>query len=146
MNGAGAGGGQGAQSYNKVSFFGVEQMLARAESLGGLKLRKEIEAEIDARAKVPRGGSSGFGGYAAIVRDLEQRLDAMQIAQEEASGKYESNKPQVTGTSQRNATTVYRVEIGTGAGHKTAINTADQSSADALVDLLRQLEADMARS
>lgn len=140
------GGGSGPKSYNKVSFFGVEQMLARAENLGGLKLRKELEAEIDARSRVSAGTYSGFDRYAEIVRDLEKRLDDMQIAQETASGKYESNKPQITSTSQRDATTVYRVEIGTGAGRTTGINTADRGSADALVDLLRQLEADMARS
>lgn len=145
MNKAGAAGSQG-KSYNKVSFMGVEQMLDRAESLGGLKFRKELEAEIDARSRVSAGSINGWNRYGDIINDISKRLDALQIEKEADSGKYETNRPRITGSSQRENTTVHRVEIGIGAGRKVGINTADRNSADALVELLRQLEADMARA
>lgn len=130
---------------------GEYALLGRAERLGGLALRKEIEDQLRqiGRATSPAGiGLAGISErYIQRVQDtVVARLDALQIEQESASNRYQSNEPRVTSRQPKEQVTTYRVEIGRGAGRSTAINAASQQDADALVELLRQLEADKSRA
>lgn len=122
-------------------------ILNRAESLGGLGLRKEILEEYQRQFKDQmRVSSFGLADYNKFFQGVSDRLDQMQIQQEQASGRFEANKPRITGTAEREQVTTYRVQIGTGAGRTTTINTASQADANALTELLRQLESDMSRA
>jgi hypothetical protein len=84
--------------------------------------------------------------YAKEVRNLSDRLDKLQMKQERDSGNYETNKPRVVDQQPREQVTTYRVQVGVGSGRTRQINTASRQDADALVELLRQLESDMSRS
>lgn len=144
---AAAGGGRGggrSSSWQKMDN-GQTAILDRAERLGGLQLRKQIEAEWDRWGK-SRDAGVGLAGvpnaYWQMLQGTVSQLDALQMQQEQASGKFEANSPQARDTG----TNVVRVEIGTGAGRTTSINTASRGDADALVDLLRRLEEDKARA
>lgn len=143
----GGGGGSGGSGRTSATrrFAETDVALARAESLGGLELRKEIE-EGWKRAFHNQPVDMTSERYKRVMSDTAKRLDALQIEQERASGRYATNAPQVAGTAPTQSTQVYRVEIGTGAGQKRAINTASQADAAALVDILRQLENDMSRA
>jgi hypothetical protein len=125
-------------------------LMARAEALGGLEMRKQFEEELRGIQRRSGAGGVGLAGidprYNEQVIKLRDRLDQIQIEQERASGRYAANAPQVTGSTPREQVTTYRVQVGTGAGRNTAINTASQQDADALVRLLQQLEADAMRS
>lgn len=150
-NGNLAGGGKGGGGTYRLMDSGEYGLMARAESLGGLALRKEMEAQLKSIAKSVSPGGVGLAGsnprYAELVNDLiVKRLDDIQIQQERASGRYESNKPRIVDQQPREQITTYRVQIGTGAGRTQTINTASRADADALTELLRQLEADMSRS
>lgn len=144
-------GGTGGGTYKRMDF-GQEAILSRAERLGGLELRKQIDEEWRNTAKMFNTFSSGSGlqKYFSMMGDTVDRLDKLQIEQEKSSGKFAANEPRVTGqtTSASPGTPVgtYRVEIGIGGGRTTAVNTATQSDADALVGLLQQLEEAAARS
>lgn len=123
------------------------QILSRAERLGGLDLRKQIEADYQNQFKNQmRVSSFGIADYNKFFQGVSDRLDQMQIEQEKASNRFEANAPQVVGQAPREQVTTYRVQIGTGAGRTTTINTASQADANALTELLRQLESDMSRS
>lgn len=143
--GAGGGSGGGGRTSATRRFAETDVALARAESLGGLELRKEIE-EGWRRAFRNQPVDMTSERYKRVMSDTAKRLDELQIAQERASGRYATNAPQVAGTAPTQSTQVYRVEIGTGAGQKRTINTATQADAAALVDLIRQLENDMSRA
>jgi TP901 family phage tail tape measure protein len=138
-----------ASSYRLMSS-GEYELLARAEQLGGLALRKKYKADLKSIGKAAAPGGVGLAGinprYMEAVRKLSDRLDAVQIKQERDSGRYETNKPRVVDQQPREQVTTYRVQIGTGSGRTQQINTASRQDADALVELLRQLEADMSRS
>ncbi len=124
-------------------------ILDRAERLGGLGLRKEFEERYAAEVgnKGMRVAAFGLKDYSQFFQGLNDRLDQIQIEQERETGKYAANAPRVTDTAPNTSTTVYRVEIGErGSGRKTVINTADQSSASALVSLLQQFEEAASRS
>ena len=139
----------GGGSATRVSIGGREAILNRAESLGGLALRKQYEDLLAEQSKFDKLGSLSSSGWTPYIKRLNQirdELDKLQIEQEQATGRYQTNRPQITETRPREQITAYRVEIGIGGGRKSSINTADKASADALVDLLRQLEADMSRS
>jgi len=140
---------RGDSRATRISIAGRETILNRAESLGGLALRKKYEellAEQSKFDKLDSLSSSGWTPYIKRLNRISDELDKLQIEQERATGRYETNRPQVTETRPREQITAYRVEIGLGGGRKSSINTADKASADALVDLLRQLEADRSRS
>lgn len=123
-------------------------ILNRAEQLGGLEMRKQFEDEFQRRAKRQGMRVASFGGadYAKYWQGVNDQLDAMQIEQERASGRYETNKPRIVDQQPREQITTYRVQIGTGAGRTQTINTASKADADALTALLQQLEADMSRA
>lgn len=123
-------------------------ILNRAEQLGGLEMRKQFENEFQRRAKRQgmRVASFGTADYNRFWQSVSDQLDAIQIEQERASGRYESNQPRIVGQQPREQITTYRVQIGTGAGRTQTINTASRADADALTELLRQLEADMSRA
>lgn len=139
----------GDSRATRISIAGRETILNRAESLGGLALRKKYEELLAEQSKFDKLGSLSSSGWTPYIKRLNRisdELDKLQIEQERATGRYETNRPQVTETRPREQITAYRVEIGLGGGRKSSINTADKASADALVDLLRQLEADRSRS
>jgi len=123
-------------------------ILNRAEQLGGLEMRKQFEEEFQRRAKRQgmRVASFGTADYNRFWQSVSDQLDAIQIEQERASGRYESNQPRIVGQQPREQITTYRVQIGTGAGRTQTINTASRADAEALTELLRQLEADMSRA
>lgn len=137
---AGSGGGGGGSG--KLLDWGQGEILARAERLGGLELRKQIQRDWQ------RAGSKlDYDEWREVAGRSIEKLDQLQIEQERASNRFESNAPRVTAVDQTPPRTeTIRVEIGTGAGRVTGINTASRSDADALVRLLQQLEADMSRS
>lgn len=124
------------------------QILNRAERIGGLEMRQQIME--DYKRVFPKGAmrmaSAGLADYNKFFQSVNDNLDALQVQQEKASGKFASNAPQVVGTTPREQVTTYRVQIGIGAGRTATINTASQTDADALVGLLQQLERDAARS
>lgn len=137
----------GPPTYNRM-YGPWDRVFSRAEELGGMKLRKEMEQFF-----LNNGGKSPVAGMAGVsertwsaLRRVSSMLDDIQMQQEEASGRYQANKPKVVETSQREQVTTYRVQVGTGAGRTTTINTASQADANALTELLRQLESDMSRS
>lgn len=136
------------EDYSGSASSPVLAILNRAEQLGGLAMRKQFEDEFQRRAKRQGMRVASFGGadYAKYWQGVNDRLDAMQIAQERASGRYESNKPRIVDQQPREQITTYRVQIGTGAGRTQTINTASKADADALTALLQQLEADMSRA
>lgn len=139
----------GDSRATRISIAGRELILNRAESLGGLALRKKYEELLAEQSKFDKLGSLSSSGWTPYIKRLNQirdELDKLQIEQEQATGRYQTNRPQIAETRPREQITAYRVEIGIGGGRKSSINTADKASADALVDLLRQLEADMSRS
>lgn len=146
----GGSGGKGGGNF-KLMDSGEFALMARAESLGGLALRKEMEHELARIGQRSSPGGVGLAGanprYAELVNNIiVKRLDEIQLAQEQASGRFETNKPRVVDQQPREQVTTYRVQIGTGAGRTQTINTASRADADALTELLRQLEADMSRS
>lgn len=136
------------EDYSGSASSPVLGILNRAEQLGGLAMRKQFEDEFQRRAKRQGMRVASFGGadYAKYWQGVNDRLDAMQIEQERASGRYESNKPRIVDQQPREQITTYRVQIGTGAGRTQTINTASKADADALTALLQQLEADMSRA
>lgn len=136
------------EDYSGSASSPVLGILNRAEQLGGLEMRKQFEDEFQRRAKRQGMRVASFGGadYAKYWQGVNDRLDAMQIEQERASGRYESNKPRIVDQQPREQITTYRVQIGTGAGRTQTINTASKADADALTALLQQLEADMSRA
>lgn len=136
------------QDYRNGGSSPVLGLLNRAEQVGGLELRREIEKDQYRyfKRKGPRVASFGFADYADYWNKVNERIDAMQIEQERDSGRYAANAPRVVDQQPREQVTTYRVQVGTGAGRTQTINTASQQDADALVDLLRQLESDMSRA
>lgn len=130
---------------------GEYEILVRAESLGGLALRKEMEQALERIGKRSSPGGVGLAGanprYAQMVNDIiVKRLDEIQLEQERASGRYESNKPRIVEQQPREQVITHRVAVGLGAGRTASINTASAQDATALVNLLRQLESDALRS
>ncbi|MCK2086728.1 hypothetical protein MXC99_00780 [Thauera aromatica] len=137
--------GGGRKTYSRMDN-GQTALLARAERLGGLALRKEIEAEWQQKGK-SMGRMAGLDPrYAKMLQGTVERLDELQMKQERDSGRFSANEPRVAGSAPRETVTTFRVEIGTGAGRVAAINTASRADADALVGLLRQLEDDARRA
>ncbi|APR05636.1 phage tail tape measure protein [Thauera chlorobenzoica] len=137
--------GGGSKTYKRMDN-GQTALLDRAERLGGLALRKSIEAEWQQKGKSMSRMAGLDPRYAKMLQDTVERLDKLQMKQEHDSGRFNANDPRVTGSAPRETVTTFRVEIGTGAGRVAAINTASRADADALVDLLRKLENDMSRA
>ncbi len=141
----------GGVTSAKFMDMGQGYIFDRAERLGGLEYRQQLEEQ--ARKEAKKIGSVGIAGldsrYPAIFQRITKQLDELQIQQEKASGKFVSNDPratQNTAAAPGVAAGTYRVEIGIGSGRSTAINTASQSDADALINLLRQLEEAASRT
>lgn len=137
--------GGGRKTYKRMDN-GQTALLDRAERLGGLALRKEIEAEWQQKGKSMSRMAGLDPRYSKMLQRTVDRLDKLQMEQERASKKPLANEPRVTDSAPRETVTTFRVEIGTGAGRVAAINTASRADADALVGLLRQLEDDARRS
>lgn len=136
------------QSYEGSATSPVLSILNRAEQLGGLALRKDLEARY---AREGTSGqmsiaSSGIARYNNFWQGVSDELDQMQIAQEQSTGRNQANKPRIVEQQPREQVITHRVSVGIGAGRTQTINTASQQDADALVDLLRQLESDMSRA
>jgi len=70
----------------------------------------------------------------------------MQIEQERTSGRYQANAPRIVEQQPREQVITHRVSVGIGAGRTTTVNTASREDADALVNLLKQLESDALRA
>lgn len=140
--------GKGGSATVKRMDNGQEAILSRAERLGGLSLRKEIEREWQrwADSRGPGGMAGMDPKYAKLLQGTIKKLDEIQIEQEQTSGKFAANQPRIASEVPATSSTTYRVEIGIGGGRSKTINTADQTSANALVDVLRQLEEAAARS
>jgi len=141
----------GKTSSYRLMSSGEYEILVRAESLGGLALRKEMEQALERIGKRSSPGGVGLAGanprYAQMVNDIiVKRLDEIQLEQERASGRYESNKPRIVEQQPREQVITHRVAVGLGAGRTASINTASAQDATALVNLLRQLESDALRS
>ncbi len=139
----------GPKNY-KLMDSGEYALLARAEQLGGLALRKEIEAEL-----IRFGKRAGMGGvklagidpsYNTNVQSLAARLDQIQIEKEAATGKYEADKPRITDSETRESVVTHRVSVGIGTGRTATVNTASKQDAEALINLLKQLESDARRA
>ena len=150
-NGNLTGGGNGGGGTYRAMDTGEFALMARAESLGGLELRKEMERELAEIGKRAAPGGVGLAGanprYAEMVNDIiVKRLDQIQIEQERASGRYETNKPRIVDQQPREQVTTYRVQVSTGAGRSTTINTASKQDAEAVIDLFRQIENDSMRA
>lgn len=150
-NGNLTGGGNGGGGTYRLMDTGEFALMARAESLGGLELRKEMERELVEIGKRAAPGGVGLAGanprYAEMVNDIiVKRLDQIQIEQERASGRYETNKPRIVDQQPREQVTTYRVQVSTGAGRSTTINTASKQDAEAVIDLFRQIENDSMRA
>jgi len=136
------------QNYRNGGSAPVLGILNRAEQLGGLEYRKQLEDQAAQyfRRKGPRVASFGIADYNDYWQRISDQLDAKQIQKERETGRPEATRPQVVDQQPREQVTTYRVQIGTGAGRTQTINTASRQDADALVALLRQLEADALRS
>lgn len=126
----------------------VLAILNRAEQLGGLELRKQFEEQYSNRARRQgmRVASFGMADYAEYWQNVNDQLDQMQIEQERTSGRYQSNAPRIVEQKSREQVVTHRVSVGIGAGRTTTINTASREDADALVNLLKQLESDALRA
>lgn len=136
------------QSYEGSATSPVLSILNRAEQLGGLELRKQFEEGYSNRARKQgmRVASFGMADYAAYWQGVNDQLDALQMQQEGASGRYQSNAPRIVEQQPREQVITHRVSVGIGAGRTTSINTASAQDASALVSLLKQLEADAMRA
>lgn len=136
------------QSYEGSASSPVLYILNRAEQLGGLELRKQFEEQYSNRARRQgmRVASFGMADYAEYWQNVNDQLDQMQIEQERTSGRYESNAPRIVEQKSREEVVTHRVSVGIGAGRTTTVNTASREDADALVNLLKQLESDALRA
>jgi tape measure domain-containing protein len=125
--------------------WGQEATLSRAERLGGLELRKQIEREW---AGLRNGQAVPYKEFMKAMSRTIGQLDKLQIQQERESKRFAANEPRTVGPVPQDPprTETFRVEIGTGAGRLTTINTASRADAEALTRLLQQLEADMSRA
>ncbi len=138
------GGSSGGGSYRRMDW-GQEATLSRAERLGGLELRKQIEREW---AGLRNGQAVPYKEFMKAMSRTIGQLDKLQIQQERESKRFAANEPRTVGPVPQDPprTETFRVEIGTGAGRLTTINTASRADAEALTRLLQQLEADMSRA
>jgi TP901 family phage tail tape measure protein len=136
------------QSYEGSAASPVLAILNRAEQLGGLELRKQFEEQYSNRARRQgmRVASFGMADYAEYWQNVNDQLDQMQIEQERTSGRYQSNAPRIVEQKSREEVVTHRVSVGIGAGRTTTVNTASREDADALVNLLKQLESDALRA
>lgn len=136
------------QSYEGSASSPVLAILNRAEQLGGLELRKQFEEQYSNRARRQgmRVASFGMADYAEYWQNVNDQLDQMQIEQERTSGRYQSNAPRIVEQKSREEVVTHRVSVGIGAGRTTTVNTASREDADALVNLLKQLESDALRA
>lgn len=145
----GGGGGKGGGNM-KLMDSGEFALMARAEQLGGLALRKHFEEQLKRIQRTFGRGGVGLAGinakYNERVRDLIGQLDAIQIEKERVSGTYEANKPRIVDQQPREQVTTYRVQVSTGIGRSTTINTASKQDAEAVIGLLRQIENDSMRA
>lgn len=143
-------GGKGGGGNYRLMDSGEFALMARAEQLGGLALRKSFEEKLNRIQRSVGAGGVGLAGigpeYNKRVRDLIEQLDSIQMNQERASGRYETNKPRIVDQQPREQVTTYRVQVSTGIGRSTTINTASKQDADAVIDLFRQIENDSMRA
>lgn len=112
---------------------------------GGVQVRAGWEDWSDNELRLAAGGNMGKHLIEGAKGELARRSGAgsdtasSNSLQGARAGGYDAPQP-------REQVTTYRVQVGTGAGRTQTINTASQQDADALVDLLRQLESDMSRA
>lgn len=136
------------QSYEGSASSPVLAILNRAEQLGGLDLRNQYldRYEREGNSGQMSLASTGLARYAAFWQSVSDDLDRMQIEQERTSGRYQANAPRVVEQQPREQVITHRVSVGIGAGRTTTVNTASREDADALVNLLKQLESDALRA
>ena len=140
----------GGSSTYRLMDSGEYALIARAEQLGGLALRKQFEEQLRRIQRSAGAGGVGLAGidpeYNKRVRKLIEQLDLIQLEKEAASGAYEANKPRIVDQQPREQVTTYRVQVSTGAGRSTTINTASKQDAEAVIGLFRQIENDSMRA
>lgn len=133
----GGGGGEGPASFSSP----FQALYARAEQVGGLALRKEMEEMYQGMA---RGRLSSVGGVQSGARAVYQILGAMQQAVDEAQLAKEAEGSQFgSGPGRPSATPAaggtYSVSIDLGGSRRT-VNTASDADARQLIDMLQELE------
>lgn len=112
---------------------------------GSVLVRAGWEDWPDHELRLAAGGNMGKHLIEGAKGELARRSGAGSDAassnwlQGARAGGSETPQP-------REQITTYRVQVGISAGRTQTINTASQQDADALVDLLRQLESDMSRA
>lgn len=81
-----ASGGPAGDSKPRVwkQALGAQELLERAEKIGGLTLRKMIEKRWREQGKRISKTSLGFAQYMQMLRETSEELDRIQIAQEQA--------------------------------------------------------------
>lgn len=128
----------------------IDTLLGRYEDVERRRFaarRADLESRRD-EAKADGNAQAVADLNAALSKLAElERLQLEQARQREKEAAQRAQAPTTSSAAPaKGATSVYRVEIGAGAGRKATINTADKASADALVSVLQRLESDMLRS
>lgn len=144
VEGANSSGRRGS-TFTKMDM-GQSAIFARAEQIGGLELRRQIEAsaqELSRRNRNLMSTNSVLDALKEWMDGWEQKLDELQITQEKAGARFSSAEPTrgtVRPAPRPETITRYEVSVSVGQSRRT-INVASDGDARSLLDALRELES-----
>ncbi|KAI5912316.1 phage tail tape measure protein [Azoarcus sp. PA01] len=139
-----SGGGSDGKSYSSPFL----ALYARAEQIGGLTFRKEIEQlYLELGRSMERKTVSGADWVSKVLGRMTEAVDAEQMRKERQGSSYGPAPQRAAVAPAAAPETVTRYEVSVNVGNtRRTINTAGAADAQALVSMLQQLEQDMARS
>lgn len=133
----GKGGGRGTSDYSSP----FQSLYARAEQIGGLTMRKELETYFQRMAtrRLSQGGTTTASSkrMLEILDEMTKWVDERQLAKEAAGSTF--GPPPGRSTTTPHPDGGHRVEI-TINGRRQTVTTKTADDADTLVNIMRELE------